>query len=191
MEKARKLKVDLMKEKIQIARKMQESFEPKEFLVGSSPNQGKIRMVKTRVPNKNVVLKGNPEIKYYKNGRPKLPPKRRYRWHTEPTCTIEVPTKIGVKLTMFNPGSRAHIVRWLKEEYGWKPEVFTAKGNPKVGYDTLESLTYPETDDLKRYLKIVKDLGSLYDGDGSLMKLVDPKTGRLHGRVMTCRYARS
>lgn len=90
-----------------------------------------------------------------------------------PYCTISYET--------FNPGSRKQIVERLSKI--WTPTVFTAKGNPVVNEDTLPKNEI--TEDLVRYLKIVKDLGQMSEGQNSLMNLYNPVTKRIHGRADT------
>ena len=123
----------------------------------------------------------------FKNGRIKLPSKTKYKWFTEPH-TIYYEEKLGeyqpIKLTKFNPGSRQHIQLWLSKMYNWQPTEFTPTGGAKVDADTLDALDYPEAQQLKEYLKTVKDLGQLVDGDNSLLNVVH-KDSRFHGYVDT------
>ena len=84
---------------------------------------------------------------------------------------------------VFNPGSRDHIAERLGTLFGWKPEVFTEGGKPKVDEDSLKGLPYPPIKDLLDYLMIQKRIGMVGDGDNSWLKLV--KDGKIHGSVNT------
>ena len=44
----------------------------------------------------------------------------------------------------FNPNSRQHIAKRLKDIHGWKPKEFTPSGEAKIDESILESLSYPE-----------------------------------------------
>lgn len=98
-----------------------------------------------------------------------------------PQKTTQLKTK--VKYELFNPGSRDQIVKFLCEKYGWKPDVFTEKGNPKLDSDVLGSLPYPEASKFAEYFEIQKLLGMLSTGANSWLNFV--RAGRIHGRVIT------
>lgn len=138
--------------------------------------------------NKHFTLKPyRKPLQRFKSGKLKLPAKTKYKWFTEPH-TLYYEEKHGeyqpIKLTVFNPGSRSHIQLWLSKMYNWEPTEFTPTGGAKVDADTLQSLDYPEAQDLKDYLKTVKDLGQLSEGDNSLLSVLR-SDGRFHGRVDT------
>lgn len=84
-------------------------------------------------------------------------------------------------LQIFNPGSRKQIVERLKNV--WTPEVFTEKLTPVVNDETIKNV--PNSEELTRYLKIVKDLGQLSEGPGSLLNCYNEKTHKIHGKVDT------
>jgi DNA polymerase I-like protein with 3'-5' exonuclease and polymerase domains len=84
------------------------------------------------------------------------------------------------KTVVFNPGSRVHIEKKLREA-GWEPEEFTDKGRAKLDGDTMENIKLPEAQDLIDYLLIQKRLGQLSDGDNGWLRLVD-ENGLLHSR---------
>lgn len=88
-----------------------------------------------------------------------------------------------VQVVEFNPSSRQHIAKVLKEKHGWQPKEFTAKGDPKVDDDVLASLDYPEAKLLSEYFLIQKRLGQLVEGGEGLMKR--ERKGRIHGEVIT------
>lgn len=84
----------------------------------------------------------------------------------------------------FNPSSRQHIVRWLKEVYGWKPKVFTDKDTPIVDESVLSELDFEEAKILCEYFKVNKILGMLAEGRGAWLKLIDDDQ-RIRGNVDT------
>ena len=88
-----------------------------------------------------------------------------------------------VKIVDFNPNSRKHIAKRLKELRGWQPKEFTPSGEAKVDEAILKKLEYPEAKLMSEYLMINKRIGQLAEGDQAWLKLV--KQGRLHGRVNT------
>lgn len=90
-----------------------------------------------------------------------------------------------IELQTFNPGSRQQIAERLISRHNWKPRTFTATGIPEINEGVLADLPYPEAPALLRYLRVTKQLGQLADGDNAWLKLVNEKTGRVHGRVNT------
>lgn len=88
------------------------------------------------------------------------------------------------KEVVFNPSSRQHIARWLREVYGWRPTEFTEKGAPIINESVLEALDFPEGKVLAHYFNVKKLIGQLAEGDNAWMKMVG-KDGRIHGRVNT------
>jgi len=93
------------------------------------------------------------------------------------------PGPLKKKHTPFNPGSRDHIARALKER-GWKPKVFTDGGKPQIDEAILSGLDYPEAKLLTEYLMVAKQLGQVAEGDNAWLKLVKAD-GRMHGEVDT------
>ena len=85
----------------------------------------------------------------------------------------------------FNPSSRTHIAKRLKERYGWIPVEYTDNGAPKIDDDVLSSLPYPEAPLLSRYLLINKRLGQLVEGQQAWLKVLSKQDGRIHGEVVT------
>ena len=88
-----------------------------------------------------------------------------------------------IKIIEFNPNSRQHIAKRLKELRGWKPKEFTATGEAKVDESILSKLKYPEAESMTEYLMLNKRISQLAEGEQAWLKLV--KNGRLHGRVNT------
>lgn len=84
----------------------------------------------------------------------------------------------------FNPSSRQHIGRWLKEVYKWQPEVFTETGIPMINETVLEALDFPEGKLLAHYFNVTKLIGQLADGKNSWLSAVD-SNNRIHGSVNT------
>lgn len=84
----------------------------------------------------------------------------------------------------FNPSSRQHIARWLREVYGWKPTEFTENGSPVINEPVLDSLEFAEGKILAHYFEVKKLIGQLADGNNAWLKMVG-KDGRIHGRVNT------
>lgn len=84
----------------------------------------------------------------------------------------------------FNPSSRQHIAKVLKEKHGWEPKEFTEKGEAKVDDEVLASLPYPEAKLLAEYFLVQKRLAQLAEGGEGLMKRV-ARDGRIHGEVIT------
>lgn len=92
----------------------------------------------------------------------------------------------------FNPGSGAHIVRWVEELYGkqkWErnaPTETCPEGTPKTGADDIIRM-FSDTEWAKPlcdYFNIKKLLGQLAEGKNAWLKLVKDD-GRIHGYVDT------
>jgi len=79
-----------------------------------------------------------------------------------------------------NLGSRLQVGRHLIH-YGWKPEVFTETGRPKVDESTLKDVEIPEAKLIGRYLMLQKRQGQV----NSWLDALDEQTGRIHSRVHT------
>ncbi len=88
-----------------------------------------------------------------------------------------------ISIIKFNPNSRAHIAKRLKELRGWEPKDFTPSGEPKVDEKVLSTLDYPEAQLMSDYLMLAKRIGQISEGNQGWLKL--EKKGRLHGRVNT------
>lgn len=90
------------------------------------------------------------------------------------------------KEIIFNPGSRDHIARWLKQKYGWKPTEFTEQGKPMVDEKVLKKLKYPEAKLLAEYFLLDKRLGMLEGKGGKgLIPAARKGGGTIHGSVNT------
>jgi len=72
----------------------------------------------------------------------------------------------------FNPNSRKHIERCLRDKYQWKPTFYTSSGDAKIDETILVELEYPEAQKLARSFMIQKRLGQLSEGKNAWLKLV-------------------
>jgi len=81
------------------------------------------------------------------------------------------------KTVTFNPGSRRHIEKKLRE-MGWTPVVFTPSGAAKLDEEILENIDIPEAKLIIEYLLVQKRLGQLADGENGLLKQV--RNGKIH-----------
>ena len=105
-----------------------------------------------------------------------------------PPWKVELKTK--TKLVPFNPASRDQCAKVLIS-HGWKPEVFTEAGKPKVDETTLSQITKNVSSDqlvplaklMTEYFLLIKRLGQL--GDGSQAWLKVERAGRIHGSCNT------
>jgi DNA polymerase I-like protein with 3'-5' exonuclease and polymerase domains len=84
----------------------------------------------------------------------------------------------------FNPGSRDHIIYWLKKKYNWQPVEFTDSGKPKICETILEDLAsvYPEAGPLAEHFMVCKRLSALSEGKGSWFNNLTSEN-RIHGSV--------
>ena len=92
----------------------------------------------------------------------------------------EIQLKTKVKYEPFNPGSRKQIAERLMER-GWVPEKHTEKGNVVVDETTLASIDMDEAKVLAEYLMLQKRAAQVK----SWLEAINPKTSRVHGRVLT------
>ena len=95
-----------------------------------------------------------------------------------------------VKYIEFNPASRDHIAKVLKEVCGWVPTKQTDAGNDVVDDETLKAMVEHEVFGpemsrkvqlIRNYLVNQKTLGMLADGKNAWLK--KQKNGYIHGRV--------
>lgn len=83
-----------------------------------------------------------------------------------------------MKTVVFNPGSRVHIEKKLRE-LGWEPEETTETGRAKLDEDSLLKVDLPGAKLLVEYLVLQKRLGQLGDGENAWLKVV-ASDGRVH-----------
>ena len=85
---------------------------------------------------------------------------------------------------VFNPGSRQHIARWLKEVYGWSATEYTEKGSIIINEKVLEALEFPEGKILAHYFNVRKIIGMVAEGNNAWLKMTKAD-GRIHGSIDT------
>ena len=190
---AKELATSLRYKKLSLELALQKSFKPMFLPDGPIKQPSSRNKIKCYAPSLNYRDQFRHAQPYWrpltrmKNGKFKFPAKNKYKWFSSPHYLYHE-YKLGeyqpISLTKFNPGSRQHIQIWLRKLYNWKPIEFTPSGGAKVDADTLDALDYPEANQLKDYLKTVKDLGQLIEGDNSLLSVVGDDS-RFHGRVDT------
>lgn len=88
-----------------------------------------------------------------------------------------------VKVIEFNPNSRAHIAKCLKDKYGWKPKDYTPSGQAKIDETILIKLPYPEAKKLAEYFLIQKRIAMLAEGSQGWLKVCD-KDGRIRHSII-------
>lgn len=88
-----------------------------------------------------------------------------------------------LKWIEFNPRSRPHLIKVLKENYGWKPTKFTKAGNPTLDDQVLTGLSkIANAQRMLSYLTISKRISQLAEGKGAWFNHVTDK-GIIHGRI--------
>ena len=194
IEKARMLSTNMKFKKMNLEHKLQAIFSPKYLAKGNPIVPANSRKNRDYAEDSDYKFKSRPPLRFihqlprYKDGRYRLPGKAKFKWFDVPHKLLYVYT-LGeyqpIVLTKFNPGSRQHIIRELKDKYKWEPAVFTKSGEPQVDADTLVGLPYEEALPLKQYLKLVKDLGQLSETPNSLIQTYLQSTGAIHGSVDT------
>jgi DNA polymerase-1 len=103
-----------------------------------------------------------------------------------------------IKRVEFNPSSREHVRKMLRQRHGWVPTKFTPAtknyphGQAVVDDDVLKALPWPETQKLAEYYLVLKRLGQLATGKKAWIKLAVEETladgrkvYRIHGQVNT------
>lgn len=88
-----------------------------------------------------------------------------------------------VKLVLFNPSSRDHIINRLQVLFGWEPLDFTDSGKPKLDDEVIAKLPYPEAKLIAEYLMVQKRIGQAAEGDKAWLKAV--RNGRIYGSMNT------
>lgn len=91
---------------------------------------------------------------------------------------------VKVEVRDFNPNSRQQIVDRLSHLYGWTPQDFTEKGNPRVDDEILRNLVdhIPLAETLAEIFYYKKRIGMVADGKNGWLKLLRDDM-RIHGRV--------
>lgn len=121
---------------------------------------------------------GKPDIKF--------PSKSKLKWCAQP-MRLTYQWKNGeyqnIIYTKFK-GTDNQIKVWLKAMYDFEFTSYTEKGSVKVDKDELESLgDYGK--DLRRMLKLKKDISQLGGTENSLIAKFNEETHSIHGRVDT------
>jgi len=89
------------------------------------------------------------------------------------------------KMVEFNPSSRRHIEKCLRDKYDWKPQRFTGDGHAMIDDKILSALTeYPEAQKLAEMFMLQKRIGQLAEGKQSWMKRVD-NDGRIRHSIIS------
>ena len=158
IEKAQFLHVELNKQKEAIEKELEETFKPlKDWVAMKEVPQYRI----DGVESKNY-------LNQVKKGAHRDPKLGWGRWEE----------------TWFNPSSRHHIIRWMKEVYNWDSPKKTDKGTPIINEDTLKNCDIPEAQLLRKYFLLQKVLGMLVEGANGWLRLVKDDN-RIHGQVNT------
>lgn len=89
-----------------------------------------------------------------------------------------------LKKVEFNPGSRDHIAKVLKDK-GWKPKKFTDGGKAQFDEEVLISVMaeFPEMEAIDKYFMLEKRISQLAGGKQALMIHYNETTGCLHGVI--------
>lgn len=82
-----------------------------------------------------------------------------------------------------NPQSRQQLVDFFITKYGWRPTKKTEKGEWAIDESVLETMPYPEAQDVKQMFYLNKKI-AMIDGPGGWLKFVTPE-GRVHGGMIT------
>ena len=89
------------------------------------------------------------------------------------------------KLVEFNPTSRRHIERCLREKYKWKPTKFTADGHAQIDEVVLgELVRFPEAQKLASMFLLQKRIGQIAEGPQAWLKKVS-KDGRIRHTIIS------
>jgi len=166
VERGRKLMQSLMYEQLSIELRLQKLFRPMLLRKAPDVTPAKPRRTKQYVVDESYsglsAIFYNPfQYTVLKNKKIRF---KKYTWFTVPHRIVYTHYSGGdytpIELVKFDPGSRHKIRHWLKNNYDFTFATFTEKGTPKVDGEELEALgDYGK--DLRRYLKIVKDLSQL------------------------------
>ena len=87
------------------------------------------------------------------------------------------------KQVEFNPGSRRHIEKCLRDKYKWKPTKFTGTGHAQIDESILGALPYPEAQQLAKFFLVQKRIGQLAEGPAAWLKKLDDD-GRIRHTIV-------
>lgn len=136
-------------------------------------------------PRTGKPLEKYPRVKYPKVGQIWVGEGKKKR--RDKRETMEGAPYTPVEHITFNPASRQHLVKVLKDA-GWVPVDFTDNGAPVVDDEVLENVKVSDPkaqaaiELVREYLMIQKRIGQLAEGDNAWMRLVG-KDGFMHGSV--------
>lgn len=136
-------------------------------------------------PRTGKPLEKYPRVKYPKVGQIWVGEGKKRR--KDKRETMEGAPYTPIEHITFNPASRQHLVKVLKDA-GWEPQEFTDNGAPKVDDEVLEDVKVADPkaqqaiELVREYLMIQKRIGQLAEGDNAWMRLVG-KDGFMHGSV--------
>jgi DNA polymerase I-like protein with 3'-5' exonuclease and polymerase domains len=162
----RSLMQKLMHEQLSISMRLSRTFKPLILRKGPDVTPAKPRRTKQYIPDENyqylTAIAYHPfQYTILKNGKIRF---KKYAWFDRPHRIVYTHYSGGdytpVELTKFDPGSRHKIRHWLKQQYDFEFSTYTDKGTAKVDGEELTALGDYGAD-LRRYLKIVKDLSQL------------------------------
>jgi DNA polymerase I len=102
---------------------------------------------------------------------------------TEERWSVKTSKKLKDSITIFNPSSRHHIAKRLKDKYGWEAKEFTPDGKPKLDDSILSKLDYPEAEILCEHFLLDKRIAQLATGTQAWLK--HERKGKIHGTCNT------
>lgn len=125
---------------------------------------------------------------WYKQNRKPVVPKRTMQYQKDRRLVVEGAPYTPLEVVEFNPNSRQHIEKVLRERYGWNPKDFTPSGQAKLDEKVLKGLERVGCSaDLIEFLLVQKRLGQVAEGDQAWVDHLRPNaaTGmeHIHGRV--------
>lgn len=146
-----------------------------------------------RHPRSNRPLDNYPRVKYPKSGGIYVAPKSKAQREGREPCGLakteymEAAPYTPIEYVTFNPSSRDHIQRKLKEA-GWVPTEFTPSGAPKVDDEVLEHVRVDDPvaqrsiELISEYLMLQKRIGQIAEGQNGWLRMI-AADGRIHGSV--------
>jgi len=102
---------------------------------------------------------------------------------TEERWSVKTGKKLKSSVTIFNPSSRHHIAKRLKDKYKWEATEFTPDGKPKLDDSILSKLDYPEAKILCEHFLLDKRIAQLATGTQAWLK--HERNGKIHGTCNT------
>jgi DNA polymerase-1 len=102
---------------------------------------------------------------------------------TEERFSVKTGKKLKDGVTVFNPSSRHHIAKRLKDKYKWEAVEHTLDGKPKLDDSILSKLDYPEAKILCEHFLLDKRIAQLATGAQAWLK--HEREGKIHGTCNT------